>query len=132
MLSLLKLFLPCAHPQRMRFISGLLMCLCYHAVLSQDQLSPDYTEIKGVLIDSLTSRPIPSAYIWSNHFKTVSNPDGSFSIFVFPTDSVHFWHVSYQDMVVQFHPLKHAALITIAMIEKVTPLEAVTVYTLSE
>ncbi len=115
----------------MRFTYSLLFCLCYLAAFSQDQ-TIGYTEVKGVLIDSLTSLPITSVHIRTNHFKTVSNPDGSFSILVLPGDSVHFSHVSYHDIIIPFHQLIHHTPMRVAMMQKVTLLDAVSVYTLSE
>ena len=115
----------------MRFTCSLLFCLCYVIGYSQNQKT-GYSEIKGMLVDSLTALPISSAHIRTSSFKTVSNADGSFSIFVLLNDSVHFSHVGYHDLVISSDQLSHPTPITVAMIQKVTLLGTVNVYALTE
>ena len=116
----------------MRLTCCLFLCVLQHAVFSQDRSSPDYTEVKGVLIDSLTSQPIPSVHIWTRHFKTASHPDGSFSILTLTNDSIHFSHIGYYTIVFPLHLLKQSSPLRIAMTQKAIQLNSVEVYRLSE
>ena len=124
-------FIP-SSSQSMRLTSFLLLCVSHYAVLSQGRSSPAYVEVKGVLVDSLTSNPIPSVHVWTRHFKTSSHPDGSFSMLTLPNDSIHFSHISYHTVIVPVYSLKPNTPLRIVMTEKVTPLNLIEVYGLSE
>lgn len=113
----------------MSTVNSILLCLCFsYPAFSQIGIHADYIEVKGILTDTLTTQPIASAHIWTRHFNSVSNADGSFSILALPNDSIHFSHVNYHLLVVSVRSLKNSRLCSIMMKQKVTLLNSVDVF----
>ena len=111
----------------MRFTCALLLNLCCLAGFSQSRVAPEYKEVNGVLLDSISQQPISSAHIWTKHFNTTSNADGSFFLLVQTNDSIHTSHVSYNTLIIAAHSVNSKTPTRILMTQRVVVLKEVSV-----
>lgn len=112
----------------MRVTYALLLNLFCILGFSQSRVVTEYTELNGVLLDSVSQQPIPSAHIWTKHFKTSSNANGSFFLLIQPEDSIHISHVSYNSKIVALQTLRNSALVKILMTQRIIVLDAVDIH----
>jgi len=114
---------------RLRLQPLLLFLVVSFQALSQAQIANNrYTRFSGRVIDSATSQSIPQAYIWTHHYSTMSNDDGSFSLRVKPTDTIHVSHVSYHDLTIIYDTLLGNLKVQIPLKQKIRMLEEVRIY----
>lgn len=111
----------------MRVTCALLLNLFCTLGFSQSRVMPEYTELNGMLLDSISQQPIPSAHIWTKHFKTTSNADGSFFLLVQPNDSIHISHISYNSLIISARSIKSSTPLQVLMTQRVVVLKEVSV-----
>jgi hypothetical protein len=93
---------------------------------SQDQAQR--VRLSGTIIDSATALPIPQVNIWASNSSTVSDADGNFSLEVLRGDSIHFSHISYEDLTIKKHISVGQSQVAIKMRERIRLLREVNVY----
>lgn len=100
-------------------------CLLFFLALSSSIYSQNY--LRGTVIDSTTSQPIPQVNVWTNHSHTISDAEGNFSLLVWKDDTLHFTHISYYDLAIKVGHDTHLPVV-ISLQQKTRLLDEVKIY----